>query len=104
MPNVVLEAMAASLPVIGTAVEGTEDLIVPGETGWLIPPGDVTALTQALLEAMDSPESCHRHGKAGRRRVETEFSLERMVGAYEDLWARILGFDAPGAKPAPPGL
>ena len=38
MPNAVLEAMAASRPVIGTAVEGTEDLIVPGQTGWLVPP------------------------------------------------------------------
>ena len=44
MPNAVLEAMAARRPVVGTAVEGTEDLVVPGQTGWLVPPNDVAAL------------------------------------------------------------
>jgi starch synthase (maltosyl-transferring) len=98
MPNAVLEAMAASRPVIGTTVEGTEDLIVPGQTGWLIPPSDVTTLTQALLEAVDSPERCLRYGEAARRRVEQDFSRERMVAAYEGVWARILGFEAPGTE------
>jgi starch synthase (maltosyl-transferring) len=103
MPNAVLEAMAASRPVIGTAVEGTEDLIVPGKTGWLVPPGDVESLTRALLEAVNMPESCLSYGKAGRDRVEREFSLERMVGAYEAVWARILGFEPPGAESSAAG-
>ena len=58
MPNAVLEAMAARRPVIGTAVEGTEDLVIPGRTGWLVPPRDVTALCHALIEAADSPADC----------------------------------------------
>jgi glycosyltransferase involved in cell wall biosynthesis len=91
MPNAVLEAMAARLPVVGTAVEGTEDLIVPGRTGWLVPAGDVAALSQALIEAADSPERRRRFGEAGRLRVETDFSLEATVSAYERLWAGILG-------------
>ena len=98
MPNVVLEAMAASRPVIGTAVEGTQDLIVPGKTGWLIPPSDVGSLTRALLEAADSPECCLRYGEAGRRRVETEFSLDKTVAAYEGMWTRILGFEMPAVE------
>ncbi len=48
MPNVVLEAMAARRAVVATAVEGTEDLVVPGETGWLVPPADPDALAAAL--------------------------------------------------------
>jgi len=103
MPNAVLEAMAASRPVIGTAVEGTEDLIVPGRTGWLVPPSNVAALTQALLEAADSPECCRRYGEAGRQRVEQEFSLERTLAAYESLWARILGFEVRSPEPEPAG-
>jgi glycosyltransferase involved in cell wall biosynthesis len=95
MPNVVLEAMAARLPVIGTAVEGTEDLVLPGQTGWLVPPRNSEALSHALLEAADSPERCHRYGDAGRRRVEQEFSLEATVMAYERLWAGILGLRVP---------
>jgi glycosyltransferase involved in cell wall biosynthesis len=95
MPNVVLEAMAARLPVIGTAVEGTEDLIAPSETGWLVPPRDSKALSQALLEAADSPERCHRYGDAGRQRIEKQFSIETTVEAYERLWAGILGLQLP---------
>jgi glycosyltransferase involved in cell wall biosynthesis len=91
MPNVVLEAMAARLPVIGTAVEGTEDLVLPGQTGWLVPPADPEALARALIEAADSPECCRRFGEEGRLRVEREFSLETTVEAYERLWAGILG-------------
>ena len=43
MPNVVLEAMAAGRAVVASAVEGTEDLVIPGETGWLVPPGESDA-------------------------------------------------------------
>jgi len=98
MPNAVLEAMAARRPVIGTAVEGTEDLVVPGRTGWLVPPRDVAALCRALIEAADSPEYRHRYGEAGRLRVEQEFSLERTVAAYEHLWAGILGYRLPNTE------
>lgn len=90
MPNVVLEAMAARCAVVGTAVEGTEDLIVPGETGWLVPPRDPEALTRALEEAASDPERCRRLGAAGRARVEREFSLDAVVTAYERLWTAAL--------------
>jgi glycosyltransferase involved in cell wall biosynthesis len=95
MPNVVLEAMAARLPVIGTAVEGTEDLVLPGRTGWLVPTHDPEALTHALIEAVDSPERCRQYGEEGRVRVEREFSLETTLEAYERLWAGVLGLQLP---------
>ena len=66
MPNVVLEAMAAGRPVIGTAVEGTEDLVIPGQTGWLVPPHDADALYLALIDAANSPERCGRYGRQAR--------------------------------------
>ena len=92
MPNSVLEAMAAGIAVIGTAVEGTEDLIVPGRTGWLVPPHDAVSLARVLLEAAESPERLRRYGRAGQLRAEHEFSLEQTVAAYEHLWARVLGY------------
>jgi glycosyltransferase involved in cell wall biosynthesis len=95
MPNVVLEAMAARLPVIGTAVEGTEDLVLPGRTGWLVPPRDPEALARALIEAVDAPESCRQYGEEGRLRIEREFSLETTLKAYERLWAGVLGLQLP---------
>jgi starch synthase (maltosyl-transferring) len=91
MPNAVLEAMAARRAVVGTAVEGTEDLVVPGQTGWLVPPRDPAALGQALLEAAEDPDRCRRYGEAARLRVERDFSIDATVAAYEQLWAAILG-------------
>jgi starch synthase (maltosyl-transferring) len=93
MPNVVLEAMAAGRAVVATAVEGSEELIVPGRTGWLVPAQDSEALRRALLEAADHPERRRAFGEAGRRLVEAEYTQERVVLAYEHLWAGILGLE-----------
>jgi glycosyltransferase involved in cell wall biosynthesis len=98
MPNSVLEAMAAGIAVVGTAVEGTEDLIVPGQTGWLVPPHDAVALARVLLEAAESPDRLKLYGRAGQLRAEHEFSLETTVTAYEYLWARVLGYRFQNAK------
>jgi starch synthase (maltosyl-transferring) len=91
MPNVILEAMAARRAVVATAVEGTEDLVIPGRTGWLVPPRDPDALAHALDEAANDPDRRRRFGEAGRARVEREFSLDAVVEAYERLWASVLG-------------
>jgi len=91
MPNVVLEAMAARRPVVASAVEGTEDLVEPGRTGWLVPPGDAGALASALRDAASDPGRLRRYGEAGRARVEAEFTPGRVVRAYERLWAGVLG-------------
>ena len=91
MPNVVLEAMAAGLPVVATAVEGTEDLVVPGETGWLVPPGRCGPLAAALVEAATAADRRRAFGRAGRARVEVGFTPDRVVAAYERLWAGVLG-------------
>jgi starch synthase (maltosyl-transferring) len=94
MPNVVLEAMAAGLPVVATAVEGTDEMVVPGRTGWLVPVRDPRALGAAITQAAADCEVRRRLGLAGRLRVEEEFSIPRMVDRYEGLWAAVLGFGA----------
>jgi starch synthase (maltosyl-transferring) len=95
MPNAVLEAMASGKAVVATGVEGSEELVSPGETGWLVPPGDPDALAMALLEAASDRDRLQQFGKAGRTRVERNYSIERTVEAYERLWAGILGFENP---------
>ena len=95
MPNAVLEAMAARLPVVATAVEGTEDLVAPGETGWLVPRASPGPLADALLDAASDPDRLRRFGDAGRARVERDFAPSRTVLAYERLWAGLLGLERP---------
>ena len=101
MPNVVLEAMAAGRAVVATDVEGTEELVVPGRTGWLVPPRDGPALAAALLEAAADPERRRRYGATGRARVDAEYTPDRVVDAYERLWAAILGLELESAAPRP---
>ncbi len=98
MPNVVLEAFAARRAVLATAVEGTEELIESGQNGWLVPPGEVNSLADALLEAAADPERTRRYGLAGRAKIEAEFTLAKVVRKYERLWARVLGLEPPEAS------
>lgn len=95
MPNVVLEAMAARRAVVASAVEGTEDLVEPGRTGWLVPPASVDPLADALLEAAEDPDRTRQYGLAGRARIEAEFTPARVIRQYETLWARVLGLEPP---------
>lgn len=99
MPNVILEAMAARLPVVATRVEGAEELVAPGRTGWLVPPSSPDHLASAILEAIDDPEASRRMGRAGRDEVEAEYSLNRVVSLHDELWSRILGYKPIDATP-----
>ncbi len=69
MPLVVLEAMAAGVPVVASAVSGIPEVVVDGETGWLVPPESPAALAAALGEALADPAEAARRGAAGRRRA-----------------------------------
>jgi glycosyltransferase involved in cell wall biosynthesis len=79
LPNVVIEAMATGAVAVATDVGGCRELIVPGETGFLVPPGDVEAVAGAMLGVLRSPAVAHRMASAARRRVESEFTVEAMV-------------------------
>lgn len=97
MPNVVLEAMATGLPVAATDIAGNRDLVVDGETGFLLPVDDVAALTAALERLAANPDLRRRMGAAGRRRVVERFSWAAVATAYRGL---ALGVDRVAAAPA----
>ncbi len=82
MPNVVLEAMASGLPVVGTAIAGIEDLVVDGVTGRLVPSEDPAAFAAAVRELAADPALRREMGRAGRRRVEADFTWRRVAEAY----------------------
>jgi len=89
-PLAILEAMAAGLPVVATAVAGVPEAVVDGVTGRLVPPGDVASLAAALEELASQPERRRAMGEAGRRRVEEKFAIPQIAGAYLDLFRNLL--------------
>lgn len=82
LPMSIIEAMALARPVVATEVGGTPDLVLDGETGHLVPPGDVGAVTRAFLELARDPGRAGAMGAAGRRRQREHFTGERMVEGY----------------------
>jgi L-malate glycosyltransferase len=90
LPNTVLEAMAASVPVVATRVGGTPEVLTDQVTGLLIPPGDSAALASAIGRLLAAPDFAVSLAAAARQLVETEFSLERMARATERLYAQLL--------------
>jgi glycosyltransferase involved in cell wall biosynthesis len=98
LPNAIIEAMAASLPVIGTAVGGVPEAVsarpdgaaAAEETGWLVAPKDPESIAAALLEASDDPERRLRMGEHARARVAAEFSLDKSVSSYEKIYRELV--------------
>ncbi len=88
--NTVLEAMASGLPVVATNVGGNAELIVDGETGYLVPASQPEALTAALRRYVDDRSLLGRHGAAARSRAVSEFSLDGMMARYQSLYDQLL--------------
>jgi glycosyltransferase involved in cell wall biosynthesis len=87
--NVVIESFAAGLPVVATDVGGNAEAIEEGESGFLVPSGDATALADRLLRVVTDAALQQRLSAAARRRA-TRFSLEETVRAIESLYERLL--------------
>ena len=83
-PYVGLEAMAVGTPVVGYAHGGLPEML--GDSGRLVPPGDRTALREAILELLNSPAERERLADSGRERVRERFSLTRMVEAMRERY------------------
>lgn len=89
LSRVILEAMAAGRPVVGTAVGGTPELIEDGETGLLVPRHDPAALAGAIERLLVDPALAARLGAAARRRVETRFAPDASVDRLLALYAAV---------------
>jgi glycosyltransferase involved in cell wall biosynthesis len=87
LPNVVLEAMAAAVPVVATRVGGVPEVVEDGVTGYVIPPADPAALAKRLGRLLGSAPERRALGAAGRRRVARHFTFEAQARAYQKLFA-----------------
>lgn len=94
--NTILEAMATGLPVVAGRVGGNPELVVDGATGALYDPSVATGLQDALLPYLREAALREAHGRAGRKRAVSEFSLDAMVARYVDLYDELLSERTPG--------
>ena len=90
LPNTVLEAMCAGLPVVATSVGGTPDVVAHGVSGFLVPSNNAAALGEALESLLGDGDLRREMGLSGRRLAQTKFSMERMVREYEALYERVV--------------
>ena len=88
--NAVLEAMAAGVPVVATDIPGNRDLVVPEETGYLVPVGDRAEFARKSTWLFDDEPLRQRMGAAGRERIITHFTVEQMVARHAALYRQLL--------------
>jgi glycosyltransferase involved in cell wall biosynthesis len=89
LPNVVLEACAAGVPVVATAVGGTPEVIEDGASGFLVQPGDPVILASAICEALGDEEQRHEFAYQARQRVLESFSFQAQVERYLHLFDQL---------------
>jgi len=91
MPMVLLEASACGLPVVATDVGGNSEVVLSGTTGYIVPPRNPEALALGMEKMMALPheERCEM-GKAGRAHIEANYSLDRVVDQWENLYKELL--------------
>lgn len=87
LPNVLLEAMAMGLPVVSSDLAGTPEVVLPGETGLLVLPGDTPQLAAAIIELGSDPELCGRMGSVGRQLMSESFDKRRQFDAFLEHFA-----------------
>jgi glycosyltransferase involved in cell wall biosynthesis len=90
LPTVVLECMAAGVPVIASDIPGTRELISPGITGWLFPPRQPQRLAETIAYVLDHPLEVRQVTQAAAVQLE-RFALDRAVDAYQMLYQELTG-------------
>ena len=90
LPNSIMEAMAAGIPVVASDISGNRDLVVSGETGYLFPLGDRAALARQTSQLLENESLRQQLGRAGRLRLQNCFSLGQMIQHYDELYQHLL--------------
>ena len=88
--NVLLEAMAMEKAVVATMTGGIPEIVIDGETGFLVSPGDSSALANAIVKLLKCYETRIQMGKAGRKRVKENFTIEKTVERLEKIYDELI--------------
>jgi glycosyltransferase involved in cell wall biosynthesis len=81
--------MASARPVVASDDGGPREIVVHGETGLLVPPGDVAALASAMESLLADPALAQRLGAAGRARARERFGIDRTVTRLQEIWTEL---------------
>jgi len=92
LPTVIMEAMAMALPVISTPIAGVPEMVIDGQTGFLIPEHDPGALAHSMREILSTPSRAEQFGKAGRALAEDRFDIARTVQTLREVLERYDAF------------
>ena len=95
--NAVMEAMSAGVPVVATDIPGNRDLVVPDQTGYLVPVGDRSAFTRHTHHLLEDRDLSRQLGDAGRARMLAEFSVEQMIERHAALYEQLTA-DSPAGR------
>jgi glycosyltransferase involved in cell wall biosynthesis len=90
LPNVVLEASAAGVPVVATDVGGVREIIADAVTGHVVPAGDVSLLVDRVVQLLDDAVRRHQYGERARRFVQGRFSRDAMVSRTLEIYNALL--------------
>jgi len=90
LSNSIMEAMAAALPVVATDVGGNGELVIDGETGFLCPAGDVRGFARRIMDIFRDEAEAGRLGENGKKRIITEFGVEKMIKDTESIYLKLM--------------
>ncbi len=90
LPRAVVQALAAGIPAIGFALDGTPEVVIDGETGFVTSPGDTAAVTDHTLRLWSDEDLRRRLGETGQKRVMVQFDWRRMCGILEHEYRELL--------------
>jgi glycosyltransferase involved in cell wall biosynthesis len=89
-PNALMEAMAAGVPAVATAVDGVPEIVTHGVSGWLVPPNEPAALAEAVLGALRDTQEAEKVGRHGREKMLKQFDTAAMISRYEAHFLEVL--------------
>jgi glycosyltransferase involved in cell wall biosynthesis len=90
LPKTVIEAMVYGVPTVVTDTGGSAELVVDGETGFVVPPGDAPALARAIQYLCEHPTEAEAMGRKGRQRIDCHFNVRDTIGETLALYKTLI--------------